>query len=87
MDVPEQVKILAQVLGKPIRCVEVSVEAAVQNLIRAGIQPQMAAAVGESFEAIRSGRAAMIKDTVEKVTGHKPQTFETWARKHASRFA
>jgi hypothetical protein len=46
----------------------------------------MAAAVAESFAAVRAGRVVETKDTVEKVTGHKPMTFESWARKHASRF-
>jgi uncharacterized protein YbjT (DUF2867 family) len=87
LDAPEQVRILAKVLGKPIRCIDVPAEAAVRNLIRAGIPAQIAAAVGQSFEAIRAGRAAAITDTVEKVTGRQPETFESWARKHISRFA
>jgi uncharacterized protein YbjT (DUF2867 family) len=86
LSVPDQVNILAKVLDRPIRSVDVPVETAVQNLIRAGVPPQMAAAVGESFTAVRNGRIVAIKDTVEKVSGHKPMTFETWARKHASRF-
>jgi len=48
--------------------------------------PSIAAAVGQSFEAIRDGRAAVITDTVERVTGHKPKAFEAWAREHTSRF-
>jgi uncharacterized protein YbjT (DUF2867 family) len=87
LSVPEQVNILAKVLGKSIRCVDVPVEAAVQNLIRAGVPSRIAAAVGQSFEAIRAGRAGTISDTVAKVTGHQPTTFGAWARKHVSRFA
>jgi len=83
----ENVAILSKVLGKPIRCVDVPTEAAVQGLIRAGIPPQVAAAVGQSFEAIRNGRVVTVTDTFERVTGRKPGTFETWAREHASRFA
>lgn len=86
LSVREQVGILSKVLGRSIRCVDVPAETAVQNLIRAGIPPQLAAAVGESYEAVRNGRILAIKDTVEKVTGRKPITFETWARQHASRF-
>lgn len=87
LSVPEQVEILADVLGKPIRCVAVPTETAVQGLIRAGIPAQVAAAVGQSFEAVRDGRASDLRDTVERVTGRKPKTFEAWAREHASRFA
>jgi len=87
LSAPEQVSILADALGKPIRCVDVPMETAVQGLIRTGIPPQMAAAVAQSLEAIRDGRSATIKDTVERVTGNKPKTFKTWAHEHASRFA
>jgi uncharacterized protein YbjT (DUF2867 family) len=86
LSVPEQVEILAKVLGRPIRCVDIPVETAVQNLIRAGIPAPLAAAVGESYEAVRNGRIVGMKDTVERLTGHTPMTFEAWARTHASRF-
>jgi uncharacterized protein YbjT (DUF2867 family) len=87
LSVPEQVSVLSEVLGKPIRCVDVPTEAAVQGLIRAGLPAPLATAAGRSFEAVRDGRAADLRDTVERVTGRKPMTFEAWARKHASRFA
>ncbi len=87
LSVPDQVSILADVLGKPIRCVDVPTETAIQGLIRAGIPAQVAAAVGQLFEAIRDGRAGAVKNTVERVTGNQPKTFEAWAREHASRFA
>jgi uncharacterized protein YbjT (DUF2867 family) len=86
LSIREQVNILARVLGRPIRCVDVPAETAVQNLIRGGVPEQIAAAVGESYQAVRNGRIVAFTDTVEKVTGHKPMTFESWARKHASRF-
>lgn len=87
LSVPQQVTILAKVLGKPIRCVDVPVESLVENFIRAGVPAQMAAAVGESYNAVRNGRAVLMTDTVQKATGRPPMTFEAWARKHASRFA
>jgi uncharacterized protein YbjT (DUF2867 family) len=86
LSIPEQVNILAEILGRPIRWVEVPVETAVQNLIRGGVPAQMAAAVGESFAALRNGLSVTMKDTVARVTGHTPMTFGTWVRKHASRF-
>jgi uncharacterized protein YbjT (DUF2867 family) len=87
LSVPEQVDALARALGKPIRCVDVPVQAAVNELIRAGIPAQMAEAVGQSLEAVRDGRAAVITETVAKVTGRPPKTFATWAREHASLFS
>jgi uncharacterized protein YbjT (DUF2867 family) len=87
LSVPEQVDALARVLRKPIRCLDVPVQAAVDELIRAGIPAQMAGAVGQSFEAVRDGRAAVITETVAKVTGRLPKTFATWAREHAALFS
>ena len=85
--VAAQVEILAGVIGKPLRCVDVPVEAFVQQMTRSGAPPHIAAAVGQSFEAIRAGRGAVRKDTVERLLGRPAMTFEAWARKHAARFA
>jgi uncharacterized protein YbjT (DUF2867 family) len=86
LSVPEQVEILANVLGKPIRSVEITIETAIENLIRAGVPAQIARAVGESYRSVRDGRILGIADSIEKVTGAKPMTFESWARRHTSRF-
>jgi uncharacterized protein YbjT (DUF2867 family) len=86
LSVPEQVEILAKVLGKPIRCVDITVETAIENMTRAGLPAPLARAVGESYRSVRDGGILGVTDTVEKVTGAKPMTFESWARKHAARF-
>jgi uncharacterized protein YbjT (DUF2867 family) len=87
LSVPEQVSILAQALGKPIQSVDVPTEAAVQGLLRAGLPAPVAKAVAQSFELIRDGRAAVVKNTVKQVTGKQPRTFQSWAQEHAIRFA
>jgi uncharacterized protein YbjT (DUF2867 family) len=86
LSVPEQVEILSGVLGRPLRCVDVSMEAAVQGMIASGIPARIAAGVGQSLEAIRDGRIVSVKDTVQRVTGRPPKTFAAWAQEHASRF-
>lgn len=87
LSVPDQVNILSNVLGKSLRCVDVPVEAAVQGLIRSGLPERVAVAVAQSFGAVRAGRGGKVLDTVQKVTGRKPKTFEAWAREHAAQFA
>ena len=87
ISVPEEVNILSEILGKAIRCVDITIEAAVQNLIRAGIPAPIAAGVGRSFEMVRDGQGMAIRATVQKVTGKAPMTFREWAVKHAARFA
>jgi uncharacterized protein YbjT (DUF2867 family) len=86
LSIPEQVAILSQAVGKPIRSVSVPTEAAVQGLIRIGTPPPVAAAVAQSFEIIRDGRLATVKDTVQQLTGKQPRTYQSWAQEHAARF-
>jgi uncharacterized protein YbjT (DUF2867 family) len=83
----EKVAVLSRVLNRPLRVVEVPADAAVEALRKNGIPPQVAGALGESFAAIRDGRAAVVTDTVERITGRRPGTYEAWVRKHAARFA
>ena len=87
LTVPEQVETLAKILDKPIRCVDVPVEAAVEGMVRNGLPAQVAAAVAESLKAVRDGNGVQITDTVQRVTGHRPITFAEWAQGHASQFA
>lgn len=87
LSVPEQVAILSEGRTKPIRSVDVPIEAAVEGLIRAGVPATVAPAVGQTFAAVREGRMAAIKDTVQQVTGKQPRSFRSWAQEHASRFA
>ena len=87
LSVPEQVRILSGVLGKSLKCIDVPTEAAVQGLLRNGVPASVAGAVGESFEAIRNGKATKVSDAVQRLTGKPPLSFEAWAQAHASRFA
>jgi uncharacterized protein YbjT (DUF2867 family) len=87
LSVPEQVAILANALGKPIKSIDVPAESAVQGMLRAGLPAPVATAVAQSFAAIRDGRMAIVKDTVKQVTGKQPRTFQSWAQEYASRFA
>jgi (4-alkanoyl-5-oxo-2,5-dihydrofuran-3-yl)methyl phosphate reductase len=87
LSVPEQVEILARALGKPIRCVDVPAEAAIEGMKHNGLPPQLAEAVGESFATVRDGRAEVVTHTVERITGRAPMSFARWAGKHATEFA
>jgi uncharacterized protein YbjT (DUF2867 family) len=83
----EKVSILEKYVGKPIRTIDVAPEKAVEGLKANGIPAHVAAALGQSFEAIRAGRVTQLTDTVQSVTGRPPRTFEQWAQEHAARFA
>ena len=79
--------ILSQALGKPIRSVDVPMESALQGLLRIGLPARVAEAVAQSFALIRDGRMAIVQDTVKRVTGKQPRSFQSWAQEYASRFA
>jgi (4-alkanoyl-5-oxo-2,5-dihydrofuran-3-yl)methyl phosphate reductase len=83
---PDQVAILSRLLDKPIRCVYESSEEAIQRLIRAGVPAQTAASVAQSFEALGDERVTGLRDTVERMTGRRPKTFESWTREHVQQF-
>jgi uncharacterized protein YbjT (DUF2867 family) len=85
LTVQEQVDGLAKVLARPIRCLDVPVDVVVRNFMGGTAPPRLAKAIGESFEAVRAGLAQTLTDTVERVTGSRPMTFEAWTRKHAER--
>ena len=85
VSVPEQVKTLSDVLGRPLRCINVPIWLVVRKMIQSGIDPQIAAAVGESFEAVRSGRGSTPTGSIG-VLGRRPTTFREWSRAHAARF-
>jgi len=85
--VPEQVRILGKVLGKPLKTVDVPPEAAAQSLARNGLPPQLIAGLRRSMEDVRAGRASLLTDTVRRITRRPPRTFQQWAQEHASRFA
>ncbi len=86
LSAPEQVEILSKALGKPIRCVDVPVEAAIEGMKRNGLPAQLATAVGESIAAVRDGRVEHQTNTVERITGRAPMSFAQWAKRHAGEF-
>ncbi|HEX7683050.1 MAG TPA: NAD(P)H-binding protein [Trinickia sp.] len=86
ISVPEQVERLAQALDRPLRCVDITAEMAIESLVRAGVPQPVAASVAKSYEAVRAGRAATTTDTVERVLGRQPLRFEQWAKAHVAAF-
>lgn len=86
LSVPQEVELLARAIDKPIRCVDVPAEAAIEGMKRNGLPPQLAEAVGESIAAVHDGRAERLTHTVEQITGRKPMSFAQWAEKHAPEF-
>jgi uncharacterized protein YbjT (DUF2867 family) len=86
LNVPEMVRILSDVLQRPIRFVSVPMSATSDAMRRAGIPPRVVDGLLETLEAWERNEFAYVTDAVKKVTGHPPRTFEEWCREHRADF-
>lgn len=76
----EQVDVLADVLARPLRYVDVPPSAARQAMSKAGMPPVIADAVIALLATGLDAAAAIVHPDVEKLTGTPPRTFRQWAQ-------
>ena len=84
----EQVEVLAGVLGRPIKVIDVPVSAAVEGM-RANrhMPPKVVEAMGQMLGAIRDGKLSRKPtDEVFRLLGRKPGTFVAWCEAHKGAF-
>jgi uncharacterized protein YbjT (DUF2867 family) len=86
MNGDEYAAVLSEVLGKPIKFVDVPPEVAQQGLLLSGMPPEYAEAVMNLMGAMRAGRGDLVTDTFEQVMGRKSISFADWVRKHIAAF-
>ena len=77
---------IATAIGKPIRFQIIAEEEERRQMIARGDLPEIVAAHLSIYRAIREGKLAIVTDTVERVLGRKPVTFDHWARENAASF-
>jgi len=77
---------LSAAVGKPVRYVAVTPEAALDSMLGSGMPEWNARAVVELYGVFAAGHAARTTDTVERVTERVPISFERFARDHAGSF-
>ena len=82
----EQVGILSDVLGRPIEFVSVTPEQFERQSIDKGAPAQMAAALRNLNELFRAGRAGVLADDIQNLTGIAPRTFRAWCEQNAEAF-
>lgn len=78
---------LSKALGKEVRYVNVPMQAAREAMIGMGMSEWLADAICEYFENYRKGGSAGVTNDFEKVTGHPPRSYETFARDFAQSFS
>jgi uncharacterized protein YbjT (DUF2867 family) len=82
----EQVEILSDVLGRTIDFVDVTPEQFAQDSIERGTPVELAEAMQHLNELFRAGRAGVIADDIENLTGVAPRTFRDWCESHVDEF-
>lgn len=83
----EQTDILADVLGRPLRYIEVAPAAARQSIIDHGVPDEMADAIMALRATALEAFTSVVHPTVERITGVPPRPFHTWAADHRTYFA
>ncbi|MGW4244296.1 NAD(P)H-binding protein [Nocardia sp. NPDC004722] len=75
----EQTDALAEILGRALRFEEISPEQARADLLRFGVEPEMAGAIMALRATALESFTSVVHPTVELVTGRSPRTFQEWA--------
>jgi uncharacterized protein YbjT (DUF2867 family) len=82
----EMVQVISRVLGKPIQYVDIPPIAAKLFMLKTGMDKTLVNALMEMLKSLRKNEGAVITDTVQRVTGQVPRTFEDWCREHIQAF-
>jgi uncharacterized protein YbjT (DUF2867 family) len=78
---------IGSAIGKPVRFEPISEGEERQQLIALGESDNSMEAHLSIYRAIRDGRLAVVTDTVERVLGRKPTTFDQWVLENAAAFS
>jgi uncharacterized protein YbjT (DUF2867 family) len=73
-------------IGKTLRFEAISTEEARAQQIAWTAPPPFVEARLSIFRAVREGRLAKVTDTLKRVLGRRPMTFDQWARENAVAF-
>ena len=79
-------ELLSKVLEKEVKYVDVPPEAAKEAMLGMGIPEWITDGIIELAGALSEGLGDYITDDFEKLTGHQPKSYETFARDFASVF-
>jgi uncharacterized protein YbjT (DUF2867 family) len=82
----EQVDTISRTIGKPLKFVDVPDGAARDSMLGQGMPAQIVDVMLEFTGLVRSGNAGTVTDTVWKITGKTPRTWEAWVTENAAAF-
>lgn len=79
----EQVEILADVLRRDIKFVAETPEEFASRSVESGTPEPQAKALRNLYELFGAGRAGVVSNDVENLTGVTPRSFREWCERHA----
>jgi (4-alkanoyl-5-oxo-2,5-dihydrofuran-3-yl)methyl phosphate reductase len=82
----EMVQVISNVLDKSIHYVDIPPIAARLFMLKTGMDITLVNALMEMLASLRKNEGATVTDTVQRVTGRQPGTFEDWCRRHMESF-
>jgi uncharacterized protein YbjT (DUF2867 family) len=82
----DQVDIIGRTIGRPVRYVNVPEAAARDSMLGEGMAEPIVEAMLEFCAITRANQATLVTDTVWKVAGRQPWTFESWVQENVARF-
>lgn len=82
----EMTATLGTALGRELTFLSVSDSEALEMLAGGEPPDAMAIAIADIWRAVREGRLATVTETVRRVLGRAPRSFETWANENAAKF-
>ena len=82
----EMVEVISRVLGKPIQYRDIPPIAAKLFMLKTGMDKTLVNALMEMLTMLRRNEGAILTDTVQRLTGDQPGTFEAWCREHMEAF-
>jgi uncharacterized protein YbjT (DUF2867 family) len=82
----EQVQIIGEAIGRPLRFEELSRESAREQMLAMTYPPPVADMLLNAYAAA-VGQPALVTSTVLDVTGAPARSFDEWAADHAGDFA
>jgi uncharacterized protein YbjT (DUF2867 family) len=76
--------VISEVARRPMRHVKVGPDEVVRHMVDSGIPERYAVFLAQLEESIRQGTEARVTQTVLRVTGREPRSFEAFARAHSA---
>lgn len=86
LTIDDMATIIGNSLGKPVKYISVPLFAAGIQMLLFGLELKLIRAFLQLASELRSGRGAILTDTVQSLTGHPAQTFEAWCRENVESF-